>query len=108
MVIAPTCAVVHVGMQKTHYPIIGREKIGSADLPRAVSASLARYELFGATQWQAWRLGWRPVADPGRGQHWGHEWCHLGRQQAALRATVSAQTECFAKMLRFVDVLHHR
>ena len=42
---------------------------------------------------------WWPVADPGRGQHLGHEWCHWGRQEAALRAMVSARSERFAKAL---------
>ena len=38
---------------------------------------------------------WRPLADPGRGQNLGHEWCHWGRQEAALRAMVSARSERF-------------
>ena len=113
--IYPCCVVapvVHVGMH-AEATLSGRKKIDYSDLPRAgLCVSCHLDENFGLyfgpphhrscptsdiAHWSA--LMAASGTDPGRGQHRGHEWCHWRRQQAALRATVSARSEHFAKTL---------
>ena len=88
--------MVHVGMQETHY----RQREDRFCRPPACrSLRLLPDGNFWAAAVAGLGPRWRPVADPGC----GHEWCHWGRQEAALRAMVSALSEHFDKTLRFVS-----
>ena len=89
-------SMVHVGMQETHY----RQREDRFCRPPACqSLRLLPDGNFWAAAVAGLGPRWRPVADPGC----GHEWCHWGRQEAALRAMVSALSEHFDKTLRFVS-----